>query len=164
MVPAVVTVGRDGLWSEIAELAAVRGAQLHVHLAYDQDASNEGALFRKQVWCNLASFRTLTVTVNAAAPDGLAAPSASAAGGSAIWEDFHRGAQRGADGFFPYSAVRMAEAGAGEELLVAAQTVPETNSHLGRVTGTTNPQMLPWYLAGARAIAADGPITPAVGR
>ena len=32
-VPAVVTIGRDGLWSEIAELAAVAGAQVHIHLA-----------------------------------------------------------------------------------------------------------------------------------
>ena len=80
------------------------------------------------------------------------APSAPAAGGSAVWDDFHRGAKRGPDGFFPYSAVRTAEAGAGEELLVGTQTIPETNPHLGRVTGTTNPQMRPWYLTGARVI------------
>ncbi len=32
-VPAVVTIGRDGLWTELAELAAVAGAQVHIHLA-----------------------------------------------------------------------------------------------------------------------------------
>ena len=34
-VPAVVTVGRDVLWNEIAELAAIGGAQIHCHLAND---------------------------------------------------------------------------------------------------------------------------------
>jgi predicted amidohydrolase len=156
-VPAVVTVGRDALWSEVAELAAVRGAQVHVHLAYDRDVSKPGTLFRKQVWANLASFRTFTATVNAAAPDGLAAPSASANGGSALWDDFRRGSSGKAGNHAPYSALRVAEAGAGPELLTATRTVPEVNPHLGRVTGTSNPQMRAWYLAGAAAIAADAP-------
>ena len=34
-VPAVVTVGGDVLWNEIAELAAIGGAQIHCHLAND---------------------------------------------------------------------------------------------------------------------------------
>jgi predicted amidohydrolase len=157
-VPAVVTVGRDALWSEIAELAAVRGAQVHVHLAYDRDVSKGATLFRKQVWANLASFRTFTATVNAAAPDGLAAPSAPANGGSALWDDFGRGSTGKAGNYAPYSAVRVAEAGAGSELLTATRTVPETNPHLGRVTGTSNPQMRAWYLAGAAAIDADAPV------
>lgn len=38
-VPAVVTMGRDGLWSELSELAAVAGAQIHVHLDHDPASS-----------------------------------------------------------------------------------------------------------------------------
>jgi hypothetical protein len=150
-----VTVGRDALWSEIAELAAVRGAQVHLHLAYDRDTSEAGALRRRQLWCNLASYRTFTATVNAATPSGLSRPSAPASGGSAIWEDFHRASSGRAGGFVPHSAVRLAEAGNGVEVLCATQAVPEVNGHLARMTGTTNPQMRPWYLTGAQAIAAE---------
>src|SRR5262249_55520674 len=77
-VAAVVTVGADALWSEIAELAAVRGAQVHVHLCYDRDTSAAGALRRRQLWVNLASYRTFSATVNAASPTCLARPSAPA--------------------------------------------------------------------------------------
>lgn len=83
-VPTVVTVGQDALWSEIAELAAVRGAQVHLHLAYDRDSSAAGTLRRRQLWANLASFRTLTATVNAADPAVLSRPSARANGSSAL--------------------------------------------------------------------------------
>jgi hypothetical protein len=119
--------------------------------------SKAGTLFRKQAWANLASFRTFTATVNAAAPDSLTTPSAPANGGTALWEDFHRGSAGKAGGYAPYSAVRVAEAGTGPELLTATRTVPKMNPHLNRVTGTSNPQMRAWYLAGAAAIAADAP-------
>src|SRR5262249_7276281 len=74
-VPCVVTIGRDALWSEIAEMAAWRGAQVHLHLAYDRDTSAAGATRRNQLWANLASFRTFTATVNAASPEKLTEPS-----------------------------------------------------------------------------------------
>src|SRR5262249_5661857 len=61
-VPCVVTIGHDALWSEIAEMAAWRGAQIHLHLAYDRDTSPEANLRRQQLWANLASFRTFTAT------------------------------------------------------------------------------------------------------
>ncbi|MCI0463951.1 MAG: carbon-nitrogen hydrolase family protein [Gemmataceae bacterium] len=156
-VPAVVTIGRDALWSEIAELAAVRGAQVHLHLGYDRDTSAAGTLRRRQLWVNLASYRTFTATVNAASPAGLPQPSATANGGSVLWEDFHRAASGPAGGYAPHSAVRLAEAGMEEEILSATQEIPKTNPHLERVTGKTNPQMKPWYLAGARALATDRP-------
>ena len=90
-VPAVVTVGRrEALWNELAELAALRGAQIHVHLEYDTDVRPEGALLRRQLWVTMASYRTLTATVNTAATDRLAQPSLSAAGGSMLWQDFRR--------------------------------------------------------------------------
>jgi hypothetical protein len=137
-VPVVVTVGRrEALWNEIAELAAVRGAQLHVHLECDNDISSEGALLRKQRWVTMASYHTLTVTVNAG-------------GGSIIWQDFRR--QRG-KGSYPYCAVPIAEAGAGEEIIYASETVEAENPHYRRMTEQLNPQMKAWYDTGEYIIA-----------
>ncbi len=100
---------------------------MHLHLAYDRDTSPAGHLKRNQLWVNLASFRTFTATVNAASPAGLAQPSAPASGGSAIWDDYHRGQNRQFGGYGPYSAVRVAEAKEAETILYATQTVPQTN-------------------------------------
>lgn len=155
-VPAVVTVGRDGLWSEIAELAAVRGAQVHVHLDYDGDATPEGAVRRRQFASNLASFRTFTVTVNAADSAGVPQAGLPGGGGSAVWEDFRRNRTRTAEGFPAYSAVRLAEGGKGEQMLIARQTVAARNPYYRLMTEKTNPQMKPWYDMGARVIDAEG--------
>jgi RNA polymerase sigma factor (sigma-70 family) len=156
-VPCVVTIGHDDLWSEVAEMAALRGAQLHLHLAYDRDTSAEGRLLRKQFWANLASFRTVTATVNAASCQELEHPSAPAVGGSAIWEDLHRGRRREEGGFAPHSAVRLAEAEQAETILYASQAVLATNPQFRILTDKTNPQMTPWYTLGARAIDAELP-------
>jgi len=49
-VPSVVTIGRrEALWSEIAEMAAVRGAQMHFHLSCDTDTTTQAALLRRQI-------------------------------------------------------------------------------------------------------------------
>lgn len=152
-VPAVVTIGRDALWSEIAELAALRGAQVHVHLAYDLDTSAAGQLRRKQLWANIASFRTFTATVNAASPARLPLPSAPSSGGSAIWEDLHRARSGAAGGYAPHSAVRLAEAKEDETILHASQSVQESNPQFRILTEKSNPQMTGWYAAGAKVIA-----------
>ena len=87
-VPAVVTVGGDVLWNEIAELAAIGGAQIHCHLANDAGgpARRADRLRRDQLWVNLASYRTITVTANAARPPSGrgagAAPSGAISGDS----------------------------------------------------------------------------------
>jgi hypothetical protein len=93
----------------------------------------------------------------------LAEPSEPASGGSIVWEDFQRNKAGPEGGYFPHSAVRLAEAKAGEEILYATEKVGSTNSHFGRLTGRTNPQMKPWYAAGARAINEDGPSGPVGG-
>ena len=72
-VPAVVTVGDDALWTELAELAAVAGAQIHIHLDHDPANHPDSALRRLQVWSNLASFQTFALTANVV--------------GRAIWDD-----------------------------------------------------------------------------
>jgi predicted amidohydrolase len=162
-VPCVVTIGRDALWSELAELAALRGAQVHLHLAYGRDVSPAAGLLRKQLWVNLASFRTFTATVNAASPDNLPMPSSPASGGSAIWEDYHRAAGGKAGGYAPHSAVRLAEAKQEETILFAAQRIPKVNPQFRILTEKTNPQMTPWYAAGARAIYTSAGAAPAAG-
>jgi len=151
-VPAVVTIGHDALWSELAELAAVRGAQIHLHLCYDRDISATGRLLRKQLWANLASFKTFTATVNAASPASVPQPSAPADGGSIIWQDFHRAATGSIGGYAPHSAVRLAEAREGETILYATQIIPPINPHFRQLTEMHNPQMKAWYIAGAQAI------------
>jgi predicted amidohydrolase len=153
--PCVVTIGRDALWSEIAEMAALRGAQVHLHLAYDRDTTPEADLRRKQLWVNLASFRTFTATVNAASPAGLPRPSAPASGGSVIWDDYHRGKDRRA-GYYPYCADPLARAEQAETILYATQTIGQVNPQFEILTGKTNRQMTPWYATGARVIHTDG--------
>jgi predicted amidohydrolase len=149
-VPAVVTVGRrEALWNELAELAATRGAQLHLHLEYDADVTPEGALLRRQLWVTMASYRTFTATVNAAATDGLSQPSVPGAGGSIVWEDLRRQRGRGA---YPYCAVPLVEAGTGQEIVYATQTVEARNAHYDRMAGRYNPQMKAWYDMGALVI------------
>ncbi len=152
---AAVTMGGDALWSEMAELAAVRGAQIHCHLAHDPDQTAAAALRRRQLWVNLASFHTLTVTVNAACPDELPDRSLPGSGESIIWEDFHRAIQGGHGGFAPYSAYPVCCAGRGEEIIYATRQLPAVNPQFEDMTGRVTPQMKPWYSAGALAMDAE---------
>jgi predicted amidohydrolase len=151
-VPAVVTVGGDVLWNEIAELAAIGGAQIHCHLANDAGGGGTAAdrLRRDQLWVSLASYRTITVTANAARP-----PSGRGGGGSAIWNDvgrFSRGRGMG-----PYSAVPVARAGETEELIVATLSVPRSNAHPELITAMVDRRMEGWLQAGARAVRSQAP-------
>jgi len=148
-VPSVVTIGRrEALWSEIAEMAAVRGAQMHFHLSYETDTTTQSALLRRQLWANLASFWTFTATVNAT-------------GGSTIWEDFRRSRKRTPTGYGSYCAVAVARAGNGEQIIYATQIVSPTNPHFGNLTGKTNPQMKDWYEMGAHVIDSERRLNPA---
>jgi predicted amidohydrolase len=162
-VPAVVTIGKDGLWSEIAELAAHAGAQIHVHIGYDRDTGESADLRRLQIWANLASFKTFTPAINAASPAGLAHASAPAGGGSAIWDDLNgHGEIRKALNtmqpnpdpavtiFSPWSANCVVKAGRGDQMIYATRRVNARNPYR---QPTFNPQMKPWYDFGANLIA-----------
>lgn len=150
-VPAVVTIGRDALWVEIAELAAVAGAQIHVHLDHDDSGGAEGNLRRLQLWSNLASFRTLSVTANSS--------------GSAIWEDLRGDEESRAvskqlpapdpgtvEVYSPFSANLVVRAKDGERLILATRQVNRINPHHPGRTSHFNPQMDPWYRIGAAII------------
>jgi predicted amidohydrolase len=143
-VPAVVTIGRDGLWTEIAELAAVAGAQVHIHLADEPPGRR-----LLQTWSNLASYVTFTATVNAQ-------------GGSALWDDLRTMEERraevkgggnrdtgGVEVFSPFSANLVVRAGNGPEILYASRKVNKRNPYHPRRTTAMNPEMSWWYEQGA---------------
>jgi predicted amidohydrolase len=165
-VPAVVTIGQDAHWTELAELAAVAGARIHVHLDHDPDSSPDADLRRRQVWANLLSFHTFSATVNVT--------------GSAIWDDLRDREDRKTalweEGHYrdkeraevvgpalpdtgpvevasPFSTNLVARAGTGPKLLVATRKVDSANLHYPTRTSRINPQMDAWYRVGAAIIS-----------
>jgi predicted amidohydrolase len=151
-VPAAVTVGRDALWTELAELAAVAGAQILVHIDRDGATSEEAELRRLQVRSNFASFHTFTATANVI--------------DSAIWDDLSGNEERSAvvssqtrpgggaaEVFSPFSADLVVRAGAGPRLISATRRVRRWNPHHPGCTSRIQPQMDAWYRLGAGLIA-----------
>ncbi|HUR58173.1 MAG TPA: nitrilase-related carbon-nitrogen hydrolase [Opitutaceae bacterium] len=151
-VPAVVTIGRDGLWSEISELAAAAGAQLHVHLERDP-AGGDAALVREQVWANLASFLTFTATVNVA--------------GSILWDDLRGLEERRApvgsrlpgsgdvEVYSQFSANVVTRARPDDAMIVATRRVNASNDYHSRFVARKNPQMDAWLPLGAARLQAS---------
>ncbi|MDA0711159.1 MAG: carbon-nitrogen hydrolase family protein [bacterium] len=140
-VPVAILLGmREALWSELSEMAALRGAQAILHLCHD----GGDPLLRRQIWANMASFGTITLTVNAA--------SHPANGGSAIWEDYRRHKKKEPYSRSPYSASRIAEAYSGEEILYTTQIMRAKNPHMKRVV-ERDPGKRSWYERGAQLIA-----------
>jgi predicted amidohydrolase len=153
-VPAVVTIGRESLWNEIAELAAVAGARLHVNLSREAVQGGADALRRRQVGAALSSFLTLNVLVNAA-------------GRSAIWDDLSareetraevRDLPRRSPGavrvFSAFSANLVVEAEAAPALIWATRRVPGKNTHYPQRTANYHPAMAAWYVRGAQMLTA----------
>jgi predicted amidohydrolase len=149
-VPAFVTIGRDALWTELSELAAVAGARLHIHLEADVDGSPAARQRRLETWANAASFLTFTAVVN---------------GSEAIlWDDLRgrdesRAVVKGlpqpdtgaVEVYSPFSANLVARA-ATDTLAVATRHVPAVNAHHPSRTSNLNPQMKNWYELGAARI------------
>ena len=150
-VPGIVTVGRDALWTELAELAAVAGAQIMIHLENDGTSGKEAELRRLQIWSNHASFHTFTATANVI--------------GSALWDDLRDMEERQAEVrglpqpdtgrvevYSPFSANLIVRAGREPQLLLATRRVSRTNPHYPRRTSNLNPQMDAWYRLGASLV------------
>ncbi|MCY2954462.1 MAG: carbon-nitrogen hydrolase family protein [Planctomycetota bacterium] len=148
---AFVTIGRDGLWSELSELSAVAGARVHIHLDCDSDSSPTARQRRLQVWANAASFRTFTATANVDE--------------AMIWDDLHgdeesravvKGTPRPDPGevavYSPFSANLVARASPGG-LVVVTRRVPAVNPYHPAKTSSLNPQMKAWYELGAQSIS-----------
>ncbi|NWF86182.1 MAG: carbon-nitrogen hydrolase family protein [Bryobacteraceae bacterium] len=158
-VPAVVTIGEDTLWTELAELAAVAGAQIHVHLDRDPANDPEAALRRLQVWSNLASFQTFTATANVV--------------GSAIWDDLRDAEERRAEVqglprpntgavevYSPFSANLVVRAGPNAPFITATRHVGARNRYHPARTSNFNPQMDAWYRFGAAIVCPEEPTRP----
>jgi predicted amidohydrolase len=158
-VPAVVTVGGDALWTELAELAAVAGAQIHVHLDHDPANDQDAALRRLQVWSNLASFQTFSAMANVV--------------GSTIWDDVRDAEERRAEVYglprpntgvaevySPFSANLVVRAGAASQLITATRRVSSKNRYHPDRTSNFNPQMDAWYRLGAAIIHPERQSAP----
>jgi hypothetical protein len=150
-VPAFVTIGRDALWTELTELAVVAGAQVHVHLDDDPDASPAATLRRRQIWSNAASYLTFTAVANSV--------------DSTLWDDLSgmaesrhivRGTPKPDHGPVevdsPFSANLVISTTPERPLVLATRRVAATNPHFKRRTLGFNPQMEPWYQIGATII------------
>jgi predicted amidohydrolase len=153
-VPAVVTLEEDALWTELAELPAVAGAQIHIHLDQAKDDSPAGRHDRLQTWVTCASFLTFTATVSDR--------------DSALWDDLQsreesraevKGTSRPDPGevevLSPFSA-NLIERGPAGKVIVASRRVSANNPHHPTRTANMNPQMKPWYELGAALIMPAG--------
>jgi len=108
---------------------------------------------RRQLWVNLASYRTLAVTVSAASPRA-GPPGDNGGGSSTIWSDYGRSGRGPGQG--PYSAVPLAQAGSrGAALRVGHGAVLQSASSAAHTddAGANGA----WYLAGANAVCAEAP-------
>jgi predicted amidohydrolase len=151
-VPAFVTIGQDALWTELSELGAVVGAQLHVHLDDERDGSPDATLRRRQVWSNMASYLMFTAVANTI--------------DSTIWDDLTgmlesrhivRGTPKPEYGPVEvdssFSANLVVSATPQRPLIVATRRVAKFNPHFQRRPASLNPQMEPWYRIGAALLA-----------
>jgi hypothetical protein len=149
-VPAVVTLERDALWTELAELPAVAGAQLHIHLDHDADETPAASQHRLESWVTCASFLTFSATVGNRE--------------AILWDDLHsreesraevKGTPRPDPGnvevLSPFSANLIARAKPGE-LILTTRRVAASNPHHPYRTSNMNPQMKAWYELGARLV------------
>ncbi len=130
-VHAIVTIGDDADWVEIADLAATRGMYLHFHLSYQADATSEEALLRRQKNLLLLSYAKFGLVVNAADPAGLSNPSMAAHGNSltACREGGHnQPAPAGLEYYLPYQTSVVRSAVATEALISATRKTTRTNS------------------------------------
>jgi predicted amidohydrolase len=96
----------------------------------------------------------LSVTVNAARPVARPDPGLPAEGGSTIWQDFGHGSFREEGGFAPHSAVRIAEAGSGEEIIYGDWDLPTTNKQRSWMLNSI-PRWRAWFAAGAQSIYSE---------
>lgn len=150
-VPAIVSSGKDALWNEIAELAAVAGARIHVNFSKDGAPESATLVRQRQIGATLSSFLTMTLVVRPRY--------------SAIWDDLvgleetraeTRGLPRPQSGpvlvYSPFSANLAAEAGPGEKLIVVRRRIPGTNPYYQLRAVRFQPTMAPWYAFGAQLL------------
>ncbi len=130
-VHAIVTIGDDVDWIEIADLAASRGMYLHFHLSYQTDASPDDATFIKQRNLLFLRYAKCGLVVNAASPSRLHNPSLPANGMSMIVsrEGGHNQASPARlEYYLPYQTSIVCSAGLEETVIYAKRKTTRTNN------------------------------------
>jgi predicted amidohydrolase len=129
-VHAIVTIGDDADWVEIADLAANRGMYLHFHISYQADASADDAMVRKQRNLLMLRYAKYGSVVNAADPSGLPNPSSPAHGMSMIVsrEGGHeQSPPAGLEYYLPYQTSVVKSAGTAETMICATRRTTRRN-------------------------------------
>jgi len=129
-VQAIVTIGDDADWVEIADLAANRGMCLHFHLSYQADSSAEAATLRKQRNLLMLMYAKYGALVNAADTSGLSNPSSLAGGMSMIVSregGHNKPAPSGLEYYLPYQTSVIKSAGSTETMIVATRKTSAKN-------------------------------------
>jgi len=164
-VHAIVTIGDDVDWIEIADLAASRGMYLHFHLSYQSDTSAQSATLRKQKNLLFLTYAKYGLVVNAANPSQLHNPSLPANGMSMIVsrEGGHNQASpAGLVYYLPYQTSIVCSAGLEETVIYTKRkTTPTNNLDLRRSWRNRNRKARPqrdwydWITKGAEIITGE---------
>jgi predicted amidohydrolase len=129
-VHAIVTIGADADWVEIADLAANRGMYLHFHISYQSDASADDAVVRKQRNLLMLRYAKYAAAVNAADPSDLPNPSSAAGGVSLIVSrqgGHEQPAPAGIEYYLPYQTSVVKGAGTAETMICATRRTTRSN-------------------------------------
>jgi predicted amidohydrolase len=129
-VHAIVTIGDDSDWVEIADLAAARGMILHFHLSCESDPTAEDAVLRQQRNLLFLRYAKFGLVVNAADPSDLPRPSSPASGISMIVSregGHNRPAPGGLDYYLPYQTSIVSSAAAAETIIFATRRTQQAN-------------------------------------
>ncbi|MHC4580308.1 MAG: nitrilase-related carbon-nitrogen hydrolase, partial [Planctomycetota bacterium] len=129
-VHAIVTIGDDADWVEIADLAANRGMYLHFHISYEADESADDTVVRRQRNLLILRYAKYGAVVNAADPSDLPNPSSAASGASMIVsrEGGHeQPAPAGVEYYLPYQTSIVKSAAAAETIVYAARRTSRRN-------------------------------------
>jgi len=129
-VHAIVTIGDDADWVEIADLAANRGMYLHFHISYQSDASADEAVVRKQRNLLMLRYAKYGAVVNAADPSDLPNPSSAAGGASMIVSrqgGHEQPAPAGIEYYLPYQTSIVKSAAAAETIVCATRRTARRN-------------------------------------
>ena len=142
-----LTIGDDALWTEMSELASLRGARVHAHLCSHHSMTPDESLLHDQFMANMASFRTLTV-VASPLQSTLGSSGSFAGYGAAVWDDLEKG---------NWCAVKIQSGRPWEEVYAAPRTIPGPANPL-RESGywlSTTPRYRPWMMAGVAAMDVE---------
>lgn len=130
-VHAIVTIGDDAKWIEIADLAASRGMYLHFHLSYQADTSAQSAILRKQRNLLMLTYAKYGLVINAANPSQLHNPSSPAHGMSMIVSregGHNQTSPAGLEYYLPYQTSIVCSAGLEETVIYAKRKTTRTNN------------------------------------